>query len=545
MPRHVVYACIASTAFLPIAAQSESWHVIAMEGAQHENHFKQLFAEDWTSTLFDEFLANSMSEYVLVEFYAPWCGHCQAFAPEFQRLSHAIRRGNGELVGQFGGAQHASTRQTILPAALDCVRYAQMCDFFGVDSYPMLLWGRRLDWMETICFNEPAKRRNFACANSVTKLDPISARTVGDALTADNVANWINNRTSARLTPMSKEYMDQVMYQQQPQSRTPIRFQDDSIRTSTELWDAQLAVALWLRHIFDKQIFSRQSPASAQHALENHTGTFKSIMDFIDVLALRFPDTKKDAPCRKSLVDLQDLLRNDLLLAHDLTSFIQTEKPNLADSSERFRINADKLEEKWNLCGVDWSAYAAGWHSCRGTGAGKRGFTCGLWNLFHMLAAQSSNEAAASDLQGVRQAILDFFDCQECRDHFAQIPEPVGGRLSRQEAQLWWWRAHNTVNRRVRQSEEKSQDGDAGFPKIQWPSKAQCPACHVKDEPAALSMLHISRRAPRLRGLSDAASETDGNWNLAEVSKFLGTFYRSLDDSNHEDEDEDNDHDEG
>lgn len=219
-------------------------------------------------------------------------------------------------------------------------------------------------------------------------------------------------------------------------------------------------------------------------------------------------------------------------------------------------INPDDLEGQWRLCDRDWSEFKEGWHQCKGTWPGKRGFTCGLWNMFHFLAAHTTDEKALSDLHTVRNAVAHFFDCQECRDHFMQIPVPQDESWTRRDAQLWWWNAHNVVNRRVGKLEEMYDDGDPGYPKSQWPTEAECPKCRRPGPVQGARRLRLRRTsaetvsasgtvsaAPPIANTSSLAQE-DGkpldvavesvtlaeavdreHWDLDEVARFLQMQY--------------------
>lgn len=39
---------------------------------------------------FDE-IVNDPTKDVLIEFYAPWCGHCKALAPKYDELAKKVR----------------------------------------------------------------------------------------------------------------------------------------------------------------------------------------------------------------------------------------------------------------------------------------------------------------------------------------------------------------------------------------------------------------------------------------------------------------------
>ncbi|NP_001312300.1 probable protein disulfide-isomerase A6 precursor [Nicotiana tabacum] len=59
----------------------------------------------------------------LVEFYAPWCGHCKKLAPEYEKLGASFRKAKSILIGK-----------------VDCDEHKSVCSKYGVQGYPTIQW---------------------------------------------------------------------------------------------------------------------------------------------------------------------------------------------------------------------------------------------------------------------------------------------------------------------------------------------------------------------------------------------------------------------
>lgn len=144
---------------------------------------------------------------------------------------------------------------------------------------------------------------------------------------------------------------------------------------------------------------------------------------------------------------------------------------------------------------------------CRGSMPTRRGYTCGLWQVFHALLANEKHATPSgelgkgasphSGLAAIHGWIEAFFGCAECRLHFLDMASKTAWDEVREdgEASLWLWRAHNVVNKRL----EGAVNEDPKRPKTQFPPATLCPSC---------------RRA----GSDDA-------WDEANVLEFLRNFY--------------------
>lgn len=88
---------------------------------------------DLTPDNFDQFVNGSKS--ALVEFYAPWCGHCKQLVPAYTKLGEEIS-GNGALKSQ------------VVIGKVNADAHRELGQRFGIRGFPTIKWfgrGNKVD----------------------------------------------------------------------------------------------------------------------------------------------------------------------------------------------------------------------------------------------------------------------------------------------------------------------------------------------------------------------------------------------------------------
>jgi len=170
------------------------------------------------------------------------------------------------------------------------------------------------------------------------------------------------------------------------------------------------------------------------------------------------------------------------------------------DDVVKDEANLKRIVSKYYEKDADWSA------SCK-KGTSYLGFTCGLWQLFHITmvgVVQWNKHAPTSDIitsvhasDTLRNFIANFFACSVCQKHFLQMYDSCSFNRCRRlnedtstdhanwkELSLWLWEMHNDVNVRLKEEgaeREKRSLTDSEKSAARWPSDKECQLCR-RDE---------------------------------------------------------------
>ena len=405
------------------------------------------------------------AEFAAIEFFAPWCPHCQNFGPTWETVAAYFNKGEGN------GGVRPSPRVTVF--SVDCVAERDMCHEFHIRGYPTVFFGTLAQ------FKAEREKEN---AGALSKLSARSAKDVLDAVgkeTGGSYALRSGNHTAEARAKQSRAKAAAKAAAAKGEARDDAKNKGASVRRA-DLLDVAVATA--------RAYHEMTSPALLRPE------TRPAFLGFMDLLASAHP-LRVCADGARAIVDAFDelwpaedgdmagvraRLAEARICGDGLDALLSKAAPTVSTSETgKAGTNAGSGSQSRD----DALVRAHPWRSCAGSVEGTRGYTCGLWTLLHTLAARAPGpEGGAAWFEKTTGWIEHFFPCDDCRAHFLAMAAevPRGEIVTARDAQLWLWRAHNEVNARLAAREARGEgagSGDPAFPKAQWPAYAACEAC--------------------------------------------------------------------
>ena len=359
-----------------------------------------------------EFLTLDYPKARIVEFYASWCPHCQHFKPKFIEFSKQMNK----------VLEETSNNDKFEIHAVSCVPNPTICQSQGVKGYPTL---------------------KMYPANSVngTKVGQgaLNPKTILHDLGLNQES--YGEEPKERSIAHENDYNDNMKSKEVNNSRNPQQKNNDYFMSRSKqatFEDAHLSLQFALRNA----IFVSPGPLP-----RDRKGALQS---FLELLQTTAPSSASFQPLLKALLSdyrtatSKDSELNRILDEHDFSP--------TSSSSENNNNNNQ------------WSS------ACTKHGTG---YTCGLWQLFHILTIGlvEWNEMALDESQRIsthsagetiRNFIDHFFQCEECKIHFLHEYDACGhdrcnrlthdthgrGRTDWMQLPLWLFETHNGVNAR-------------------------------------------------------------------------------------------------
>ncbi|CBX98028.1 hypothetical protein IAQ61_010132 [Plenodomus lingam] len=110
------------------------------------------------------------NDLVLAEFFAPWCGHCKALAPEYETAATTLKEKDIKLI------------------KVDCTEEADLCQEYGVEGYPTLKVFRGLETVSPYGGQRKADSLiSYMTKQALPAVSEVTKDTLAEFKTADKV----------------------------------------------------------------------------------------------------------------------------------------------------------------------------------------------------------------------------------------------------------------------------------------------------------------------------------------------------------------------
>jgi len=426
----------------------------------------------------------------VVEFYAPWCGHCQHFKTHYVELAREVTR------RVIGTPVHFH--------ALSCQLYREICRAYEISGFPLVVgYGIGMNIAELGYELNPTGMK-------------ITAETIADTLhltLAHEIKDVPKERSFDSLEEKDAFYAKQKQLPIEAANRK-LSWQEFSSSLNERYHNAAQSLAFALKTgVFVKTSTSLDDKKALvlQEFLELvewttppnwhvRTGMVQEILNNMGKIVNQGLGVLTEIVERHQSLHVENGLWGDL--------HVQTHGSKRlglgGDVPQKKETNADEVYWENNR----WTEACT--HNERGMG-----YTCGLWDLLHIVTIGSSMPihqlygfnsgyltAPSQIAEVIKRFISSFFACNVCRWHFVDMYESCGHnrckRLSSElpeltsnpiqtsrELSLWLWEVHNAVNVRLMKEaamREERDVTDAEKLAAVFPSPKLCPKCWVNEE---------------------------------------------------------------
>ncbi|WOL17559.1 sulfhydryl oxidase 1-like isoform X1 [Canna indica] len=341
----------------------------------------------------------------------------------------------------------------VLLARVDCAMKVNtdLCSRFSVSRYPMLFWG---------------PPRKFSDGRWDPKKNKDEIQEVDEWRTPDLLLNYINKRIGSSFSLSDDKYENE--------NTLPMNASDPE-EISRAIYDIEESTAQAFQIIFQNKMIK--------------SNTRSELIKFLQLLVAHHPSKRCRKGSAEMLVNFDDLWPSNHLSVSSQDTIVEE-----VDASRYYHICGKEIPRGY-------------WIFCRGSKEDTRGYSCGLWVLFHSLSVRIEDGESNLTFTAICDFIQNFFTCDECRQHFHEMSSGVSVPFNKtRDLAMWLWHAHNKVNQRLMVKEKELGTGDPRFPKIMWPPKQLCPSCYLSS----------SRDSNGLEKIK---------WDENEVFKFLVRHY--------------------
>lgn len=400
----------------------------------------------------------------VVEFYAPWCPHCQHFKKHYVEFAKQTL----QIVREI-----APMSSEVRFYAVSCTKHHELCKNQNIQGYPK------------IKLYAPGAKGNATAEIPYFKMHVYDVlRTLqihgndGEQATPSANSHKTNKKKMTLADPSSTEEKKDVSLSS-----------FWGRRTKQEIFhDAYLSFDFALRNgVF---VNSETLPPAKENALK----------EWLHLL-------QKTTPVTWNIhKPIHGLLQNFAEIVQSEQQFLQVLDAHPPNHSSR---KQQQQQRQWS-------------HACTRDVPGM-GYSCGLWTLFHiasvglveynilidaqddlLLGEISLNTTRAAET--IRNFVEHFFGCDECRVHFLHAYDTCaldrctrldGGQHNFEQWRqfpIWLFETHNAVSKRLfHEKVESEKKGGSSTTTIiitqeqeqvhQWPDVSSCPRCWLDQDP--------------------------------------------------------------